>query len=74
MLELSNPGARTAAVAIFVLAQQKRHKDMIVSAGVMVLQATHCLLVVMMQHGLVWWNDPCTHLLSLLDGSCCTLI
>ena len=73
MLELSNPGAESAANAISVLAQHKRHKDMIVSAGVMVLEATQCLLVVMVQHGHVWWNDPCTHLLAP-DGSCCTLI
>ena len=48
-------------------------KDMIVSAGVMVLEATQCLLVVMVQHGHVWGSDPCTHLLAP-DGSCCTLI
>ncbi len=39
----------------------------------MVLQATQCMLVVMVQHDHVWWHDPCTRLLAP-DGSCCTLI
>ena len=72
MLKLPKPGAARAAYAGHSRTD-KTSKDMIVSAGVMMLQATQCMLVVMVQHGHVQWYDPCTRMLAP-DGSCFALV